>query len=99
MGEMSLHLPCHDASPDMEYDLTGPFIRSCYLTGLRPNFQINVWGSEYIRMFRCVSTRGNVMVFRFSNLLSPKVICEIVDLTKKQHFCLTFPGKVKMGPT
>ena len=36
------------------------------------------------------------MVFRFSTFISSKVICKNADLTKKQHFCLTFPGKVKV---
>ena len=40
----------------------------------------------------------NTMVFRFSTFISSKVICKNVDLTEKQHFCLTFPGKVKMRP-
>ena len=36
------------------------------------------------------------MVFRFSTFLSSRAICKNVDLTKKQHFCSTFPGKIKM---
>ena len=48
MGEMSLHLSCHDASPDMEHDLPKPCIRSCHLTGLRSNFQIDLLGSKCI---------------------------------------------------
>ena len=40
----------------------------------------------------------NTMVFRFSTFFSSKVICKNVDLIEKQHFCLTFPGKVKMTP-
>ena len=32
----------------MKHDLPGPFIRSCYLTGLRSNFQIDLLGSKCI---------------------------------------------------
>ena len=38
---------------------------------------------------------GNTMVFRVFVIFTSKVISENVDLPKK-HFCLTFPGKVKM---
>ena len=54
-----------------------------------------------VKMYTYVSMRldaRNTMVFQFSTFLSSKVICKNVDLTKKQHFCLTFPGKVKMRP-
>ena len=43
----------------------------------------------------------NTMVFQFSTFFSSKdskLICKNVDLTKKQHFCWTFPGKVTMRP-
>ena len=91
MGEMS----SHDTSPGMEHDLPESFIRLCHLTGLKSNFQMDLLGSKCMPMFMHLGAR-NTMVFRFSTFLSSKAIYKNVDLTKKQHFCLTFPGKVKM---
>ena len=85
MGEMSLYLSCHDASPDMGHDLPESFIRPCHLTGLRSNFQIDLLGSKCIPMFRCVSTRGIRWCLAFSTILSSKVICKYVYPAKKQR--------------
>ena len=81
----------------MEHDLPGSFIRSCHLTRLRSNFQVDLLVSKCIPMFRCVSKR-EIQWFSLFYLSQLKGYLQKVHLTKKQHNCLTFPGKVKMRP-
>ena len=99
MVEVSLFLSCHDASADMEHDLPTWVIyqvTSFDRTEVKlSNLPFGVKMHTYVSMH--LDAR-NTMAFPFSTFLGSKVICKNVDLTKQQHFCLTFPGKVKMRP-
>ena len=102
VGGVSLCLFCQQGPTDMQCDLPGSFIRSCNLT--RPKVKFSNWPFRVkVHMLRCVSMRGirRCFVF-FSIFLTSKVISRNVDLTKKKIlpkrniFCLTCPGKVKI---
>ena len=96
VGEVSLCLSCQNASTDMRYDLPGSFIRSGHLAWPKVKFSNWAFGVK-IHMVRRVLTREMRWSFAvFFIFLSSIVISKNVDLTKKQHFCLAYSGKVKM---
>ena len=86
VGEVSLCLSRQDASNDMQYDLSGSFIRSGHLTWPKVKFSNWPFGVK-MYMFRCVLTRGIRWCFAFFCIfLSSKVIRQKLDLPKKATF-------------
>ena len=91
MGEVLLYLSFQDASNDLQFDLTGSFIRSGHLTWPKVKFSNWPFGIN-VYMFRCVLTRGIRWFLTFFSLfLSSKVIRQILDLPQKATF-LVWPA-------
>ena len=95
MGEVSLCLLRQDVSADMQYDLTGWFIRSGHLTW--PKVKISYWAfGVKMHKFRCVFTRGIRWCFYLSKLKS--YLQKRWFSPKATNFCLTCPRKVIIRP-
>ena len=92
--DVSLCLPCHDATAEMQHDLLEPFIRPGHL--IWPQVRNSYWHFGF-KSFRCDSTRGTRWCSAFSSAFpSSKVIFKNVDNEVSIIFCLTCPGNAKV---